>query len=52
MALTVDSQRGRWGILPARDAVRANRAELMELGSTLRHAGLLYAQGSRSSSSS
>lgn len=45
IALTVDARRGRFRTPPLRGAVRANRAELMELAATLRRARLVYARG-------
>jgi len=44
-ALMVDAERGRWRTVPRRDAVHANRAEMLRLAATLRHGGLLYARG-------
>ena len=45
LALTTAAPRRRFGIAPRRDAVAVNRAALLELASTLRRGGLLYARG-------
>ena len=45
LALTTDAPRSLLGTAPSRDAVCANRAGLLELASTLRRGGLLYARG-------
>jgi hypothetical protein len=45
VALTVDELPGRVRTLPLRGAVRANRAELLELATILRDGGVLYAGG-------
>lgn len=44
VALTVDADPGRFRTPPHRDAVRANRAEMLRLAATLRHDGPLYAR--------
>jgi hypothetical protein len=44
-ALTVDDPAGRLATPPLRAAVRANRAQLMDLAALLRHGGLVYARG-------
>lgn len=45
LALTAEAPLRLWRAAPRRDAVAANRRELMELASTLRRGGLLYARG-------
>jgi hypothetical protein len=45
VALTVDTPGGRLSTRPLRAAVRANRAQLLELAATLRGNRLLYARG-------
>jgi hypothetical protein len=45
VALMTDAQRGRLRTPPRREALRANRDELLRLAATLRHGGLLYARG-------
>jgi hypothetical protein len=45
LALTADAPRRLFRTAPRRAAVAANRAGLLELASTLRQAGLLYARG-------
>jgi hypothetical protein len=45
VALMTDAERGRLRTPPRREAVRANRDQLLRLAATLRHGGLLYARG-------
>jgi hypothetical protein len=45
VALMTDAQRGRLRTPPRREALRANRDELLRLAATLRHGGPLYARG-------
>jgi hypothetical protein len=45
LALTADAPPRMFRTAPRRGAVEANRAQLMELASTLRQGGLLYARG-------
>jgi hypothetical protein len=45
LALTADAPPRLFRTAPARASVAANRSGLLELASTLRQAGLLYARG-------
>jgi hypothetical protein len=45
MALMVDAERGPLRTLPSRDAVQANRAEILRLAATLRQGGRLNVRG-------
>jgi hypothetical protein len=45
LALTADAPLNRFGAVPCRRAVSANRFALLDLAATLRKGGLLYARG-------
>ncbi|HEX3974691.1 MAG TPA: hypothetical protein VHW96_00420 [Solirubrobacteraceae bacterium] len=45
LALTADAPPTRFGAVPRRRALRANRFALMDLAGTLRKGGVLYARG-------
>lgn len=44
-AVTAEASPTRFGAMPRRHAMRANRFELLDLAATLRKGGLLYARG-------